>query len=221
MGKSILTPKQFNFLEFISKDEQITKRFYFTGGSALAEFYLQHRLSEDIDLFTEEEEVNQVAISAFLEKVSPKLDIREIKPTQFMGLFSYILIFRDSEQLKVDFNYYPFPRISRGKKYKDLEIDSIYDIVVNKVQTMLTRIRSRDFIDLYFIMKQLDYSLDQLMKDARSKFDWNVDRVTLASQFARVKEITELPTMLKEFKQEKMEKFYLNLIKSLEGEIFK
>lgn len=221
MGKSILTPKQLNFLELIQQEKQITSRFYFTGGTALAEFYLQHRLSEDIDLFTEEEEVNQVAIGAFLEKISPKLDVKEIKPTQFMGLFSYVLIFNDGEQLKVDFNYYPFPRINKGKKYKDLEVDSVYDIAVNKVQTMLTRIRSRDFIDLYFIMKQLDYSLDQLIKDVRNKFDWNVDRVTLASQFARVKEITELPTMLVEFDQKEMEKFYLDLIKSLEGDIFK
>lgn len=221
MGKSILTPKQLNFLELIQQEKQITSRFYFTGGTALAEFYLQHRLSEDIDLFTEEEEVNQVAIGAFLEKISPKLDVKEIKPTQFMGLFSYVLIFNDGEQLKVDFNYYPFPRINKGKKYKDLEVDSVYDIAVNKVQTMFTRIRSRDFIDLYFIMKQLDYSLDQLIKDVRNKFDWNVDRVTLASQFARVKEITELPTMLVEFDQKEMEKFYLDLIKSLEGDIFK
>ncbi len=49
MGKSILTPKQLNFLELVSKEKQLTSRFYFTGGTALAEFYLQHRLSEDID----------------------------------------------------------------------------------------------------------------------------------------------------------------------------
>ena len=118
MGKSILTPKQLNFLELIQQDKQITKRFYFTGGTALAEFYLQHRLSEDIDLFTEEQEVNQVVVGAFLDKISPELGIKEIKPTQFMGLFSYILIFNDGEQLKVDFNYYPFPRINKGKSTK-------------------------------------------------------------------------------------------------------
>ncbi|OGY12442.1 MAG: hypothetical protein A3A58_00035 [Candidatus Blackburnbacteria bacterium RIFCSPLOWO2_01_FULL_41_27] len=221
MGKSILTPKQLNFLEIIQQDKQITSRFYFTGGTALAEFYLQHRLSEDIDLFTEAQEVNQATVNAFLKRISPQLSIKEIKPTQFMGLFSYILVFNDNEQLKVDFNYYPFPRIHKGKKYKNLEVDSAYDIAVNKIQTMLTITRSRDFIDLYFIMKKLNYSLEQLMKDARNKFDWNVDRITLASQFARVNEITELPTMLVEFDQKDMEKFYLGLIKSLEGEIFK
>jgi len=58
MGKTILTPKQLDFLELVQQDKQITKRFYLTGGTPLAEFYLKHRLSEDIDLFTQEKEVD-------------------------------------------------------------------------------------------------------------------------------------------------------------------
>ena len=221
MGKSILTTKQLNFLELVSKDKQITKHFYFTGGTALAEFYLQHRLSEDIDLFTDKEEVNQSVVESFLKKISTKLSIVEIKKSQFLGLFSYILIFKDEEKLKVDFNYYPFPRINKGKNFKNLEVDSLYDIAVNKVQTILTRTRSRDFIDLYFIMQAFDYSLGQLIKDSKVKFDWHIDQVTLASQFIKVKEFGDFPTMLVPFDKKDMEKFFLALAKSLEGGIFK
>lgn len=208
-------------MELVSKDKQITKRFYFTGGTALAEFYLQHRLSEDIDLFTEKEEVNQVLIESFLKKISSKLSIVEIKKSQFLGLFSYTLTFKDGERLKVDFNYYPFPRINNGTKFKDLSVDNLYDIAVNKVQTMFTRTRSRDFIDLYFIMQSSDYSLDQLIKDSKVKFDWHIDKVTLASQFVKVEEISDLPTMLVPFNRKDMEKFFLDLAKSLEDGIFK
>ncbi len=221
MGKSILTTKQLNFLELVSNDKQITKRFYFTGGTALAEFYLQHRLSEDIDLFTEIEEVNQSVIESFLKKISPKLSIVEIKKSQFLGLFSYTLIFKDGERLKVDFNYYPFLRINKGKNFKNLEVDSLYDIAVNKVQTILTRVRSRDFIDLYFIMKAFDYSLGQLIRDSKVKFDWHIDHVTLASQFIKVNELGDFPTMLVPFDRKAMEKFFLDLAKSLEDGIFK
>jgi len=221
MGKSILTTKQLNFLELVSNDKQITKRFYFTGGTALAEFYLQHRLSEDIDLFTEIEEVNQSVIESFLKKISPKLSIVEIKKSQFLGLFSYTLIFKDGEKLKVDFNYYPFLRINKGKNFKNLEVDSLYDIAVNKVQTILTRVRSRDFIDLYFIMKAFDYSLGQLIRDSKVKFDWHIDHVTLASQFIKVNELSDFPTMLVPFDRKAMEKFFLDLAKSLEDGIFK
>ena len=68
MEKTILTPKQLEFLELVKIEPEITKRFYLTGGTALAEFYLKHRLSEDIDLFTEEEEVDQKLIEAYLKK---------------------------------------------------------------------------------------------------------------------------------------------------------
>ena len=68
MEKTILTPKQLEFLELIKIESEITKRFYLTGGTALSEFYLKHRLSEDIDLFTEENEVDQKLIEAYLKK---------------------------------------------------------------------------------------------------------------------------------------------------------
>jgi len=35
----------------ISQYEPLTKQFYFTGGTVLSEFYLKHRLLEDIDFF--------------------------------------------------------------------------------------------------------------------------------------------------------------------------
>ncbi|MEK7617317.1 MAG: nucleotidyl transferase AbiEii/AbiGii toxin family protein [Patescibacteria group bacterium] len=221
MGKSILTSKQLDFLELLSKEKQITSRFYFTGGTVLAEFYLKHRLSEDIDLFTEKEEVNQTLIDSFLKKISVKSSIVEIKKSQFLGLVSYILVFKDGEKLKVDFNYYPFPRIDKGTRFKNLSVDSVYDIAVNKVHTMFTRIRTRDFIDLYFLMQTSDYSLDKLILDAKAKFDWHIDKVTLASQFVKVKELSDFPTMLIPFDKKDMEKFFLDLAKSLEGEIFK
>lgn len=223
LGKTILTAQQLNFLECIRNEKQITKRFYLTGGTALAEVYLKHRLSEDIDLFTEEQEVDQKIIDAFLRKISPRLKVIEIKKSQFLGLVSYKLIFKGGQELKVDFNFYPFPRINKGQKYYNLEIDSIYDIAVNKVHTLFMKPRTRDYIDIYFIMKKFKYGLNKLILDAKAKFDWHIDRVTLSSQFLKVKEFKkdEFPKMLVSFDQRKMERFFINLAKNLEKEIFK
>ena len=221
MGKTILTPKQLNFLELAASEKQITKRFYLTGGTALSEFYLQHRLSEDIDLFCEDTEVEIDAVEAFLKKISPALGVKKIKRSQFLGLVSYVMFFNGKNSLKVDFNYYPFLRIGKGKKFKDLEIDSVYDIAANKVHTIFMRPRSRDYADLYCIMKQENYSLDKLIIDAKTKFDWHIDKVNLASQFSRVIDFKEdFPKMLVPFNHKDMEEFFLTLAKSLEGEIF-
>ena len=223
MGKSILTPKQLKFLEFISLEPQITKRFYLTGGTALAEFHLQHRLSEDIDLFTEEKEVYHPTIDAFLTKNLSKLKAKRFDRTQFLGLVSYHLIYNDGDKLKVDFNYYPFPRIEKGLKFKNLNIDSLLDIATNKVHTIFIKPRTRDYIDLYFMFKKEKLDLDKLILFAKAKFDWHIDRVNLAAQFARIKDIKveDYPKVLAPFSVKEMEDFFLGLAKDLEKDIFK
>src|SRR3989339_697650 len=221
MGKTILTPKQSQFLEYVSKDGQITKQFYLTGGTALSEFYLQHRLSHDIDLFTEKQEVDQRLTEAFLKKISQNLGITEIKRSQMMGLESYILVFGNGQELKVDFNYYPFPRIEKGTYFKNLDVDSVYDIAANKLHTIFMQPRSRDYLDLYLIMQKYSYPLDKLILAAKAKFDWHIDRITLASQFIKVTDFDESSLMIIPFDKKDMDKFFLSLAKSLEGEIFK
>ncbi|MEW6095378.1 MAG: nucleotidyl transferase AbiEii/AbiGii toxin family protein [bacterium] len=220
MGKTILTSKQLDFLELINKEKQITDRFYLTGGTALSEFYLKHRLSLDLDFFSETEEVDPKIIEAFLHNISPTLDISRIKRSQFLGLFSYTLIYSNEEFLKVDFSYYPFPRIEKGGYYKNIPIASIYDIAVDKLHTIFMQPRARDYIDLYFIMQEKEYGLQNLILNAKAKFDWDIDPINLGSQFMRVKDLIDFPHMLKPFDKKEMEKFFFNLVKELEKEIF-
>lgn len=207
-------------MELVQQEPQIVKRFYLTGGTALSEFYLKHRISYDIDLFTVDQEVDQKLVDAFLKKISSKLGVIQIKRSQFMGLISYMLIFSDEKELKVDFNYYPFPRIEKGTKYKKLEVDSVYDIAVNKLHTIFMQPRSRDYLDLYFIMQKYNYSLDKLILDAKSKFDWHIDRITLASQFLKAKDMDESAMIIIPFNKKNMDKFFIQLAKSLKKDIF-
>ncbi len=223
MEKTILTPKQLEFLELIKIESEITKRFYLTGGTALSEFYLKHRLSEDIDLFTEENEVDQKLIEAYLKKISIILSVKKVDRNVFMGLVSYFLIYRDGSKLKVDFNYYPFPKIEKGLTFGKLQIDSIRDIAANKVHTIFMNPRDRDYIDLYFIMKSGNFKLNQLIVDAKAKFDWDIDRLTLVSQLLRVNEIKilEIPKILKPFDKKVMVNFFIEEASKLSSSILK
>lgn len=220
MGKSILTARQLEFLEFVNKQKSVTENFYFTGGTALSEFYLHHRLSEDLDFFSLEE-VKQITVEAFLKKFSQKILLKEIKKKQFLGLFSYTLAYRDNEKLKVDFNYYPFPLIDKGLKFKNIIINSLYDIAVDKVHTLFMKPRTRDYIDLYFIMKKENYLLPRLILDAKAKFDWDIDKVNLGSQFSRVRDLKneDFPKMVVPFERHDMESFFLKLAGSLKDQI--
>jgi hypothetical protein len=226
MGKSILTSKQLDFLEFAQAQKFISKKFYLTGGTALSEFYFHHRLSEDIDLFSEME-VNTSAVEAFLQSVSTKLGILKIIKQNYLGLYIYILQYKDGDKLKVDFNYYPFPKVEKGVYFKKLEVSSIYDISVNKIHTITMRSRARDYIDLYFIFKnirlpQLEY-LEKIRLDSQAKFDWPLEHKNLLSSFLKVKDLKneDFPRMLIPFDKKEFEQFFLDLAKSLEGHIFK
>ncbi|MBI4652722.1 hypothetical protein HY750_00505 [Candidatus Kuenenbacteria bacterium] len=59
----------------------------------------------------------------------------------------------DGDKIKMEFTYFPFIRIEKKEKVGNLYIDSLLDIAVNKIFTIYQKPRSRDFIDLYFILQ--------------------------------------------------------------------
>lgn len=218
--KTILTPFQQKFLELLANDPYVTRRFYFTGGTALSEFYLKHRLSEDFDLFSENE-VQYSPVDSFLTKIAPKLGIVEREHRPFLGLHSFMLRLKNGGKFKIDFNFYPHPRINIGKKYKKLHIDSLYDITVNKVHTLFLKPRTRDYVDIYYIFQSGDYDWRRLVLDAKAKFDWHIDPLLLGSQLKRAATITDLPKMLLPFNRKDMDAFFTSEAKKLEKDIFK
>ncbi|MBI5729257.1 MAG: nucleotidyl transferase AbiEii/AbiGii toxin family protein [Candidatus Magasanikbacteria bacterium] len=49
----MLSKNQRRLLKVIGDSRTICQYFYLTGGTALAEYYLHHRYSEDLDFFSE------------------------------------------------------------------------------------------------------------------------------------------------------------------------
>jgi predicted nucleotidyltransferase component of viral defense system len=192
----------------VLKEKTITNNFYWTGGTVLSEFYLHHRDSEDIDLFTDKEEIRVGPINTMISKFGGILGARKIGYTQYLGLHTFTFYLENEEILKVDFNYYPFTRLEKGGKYGKLVYDSVLDIAVNKIETIAQRSRSRDFIDLYMIVKKYNYSITELMKIARSKFDHYTDPVQLAGKFLMAREVVDLPKMKIDLPDEEWRNFF-------------
>ncbi|MDP3785175.1 MAG: nucleotidyl transferase AbiEii/AbiGii toxin family protein [bacterium] len=217
----ILTFEQDRFLELAGKSKYLRDNFYFTGGTPLAAFYLQHRLSEDIDLFIADKEVPLNFASSFIKKTGKALGIQKADYTNFLGLHSFQLYFSKTNILKVDFNYYPFSRIEKGIKYKNVEVDSILDIAVNKVHTIAMKPRARDFIDIYFIIREKGYKFRDLLKKAKIKFDWHIDPLQLGSRLLMAKEVKDFPRMIKHIQPHEWQKFFLAEAKKLKSDILK
>lgn len=215
----ILTSEQTQLLDLVSKESYFCKNFYFTGGTPLATFYLQHRLSEDIDLFSEKE-IHLPSIRTFIKKTETVLKLTHIDYHQFFGLHSFQLTFPNKELLKIDFSYYPFGRIEKGIKYKNIDVDSVLDIAVNKVHTVAMKPRARDFIDLYFIIQKYHYHISELVVFAKAKFDWHIDAVQLGSRFLAASESTDFPRMIKPLDHSEWKNFFIEEAKKLKSEVF-
>src|SRR3989344_553850 len=131
MTPNILTQRQRAVLAAFGKDKKLSERFYLTGGTALAGFYLGHRISEDLDFFSEEE-FDVSAIAVFFRKHKKTLGFKSVDFQQSYNRNLYFLRFPD-EVLKTEFTFFPFMRIEKQKKTGGVSVDSILDIAVNKL----------------------------------------------------------------------------------------
>lgn len=218
--EKILTPEQEKVLNLFSREDYLTKRFYLTGGTPLSAFYLFHRISKDLDFFSKEE-VYLPAVRSFVQKIQKRMNLIKIDYRKFLGLHSFYLFFTEKKALKIDFNYYPFPRIEKGIMYKNIKVDSLYDIAVNKVHTISMVARARDFIDIYFIIKEKKYDLKKLILDAKAKFDWHIDPVQLGTQLVKAAKLSDYPMMLVKIDHREWKNFFIEEALKLKKEIFK
>lgn len=124
--------------------------FFLTGGAALAGFYLHHRETDDLDLFTHEGEAFERgahALRAAAERVSGQLGIRQDSP----GFRRYVVT-RGDEAVVVDLVWERVPSAFPEKQERaGVRIDPIEEILVNKLTAVLSRAEERDVVDLLFL----------------------------------------------------------------------
>jgi len=217
--ESFLTSNQKKVLSAISKESFFVENFYLTGGTALAEFYLKHRLSEDLDFFSQKE-FDVSIVSAFLKKYKNELGFKKFDYEQSFNRNLFFIYF-PSETLKTEFTYFPFLQIKKPKIVNALKIDSLLDIAVNKAFTIAQKPRTRDFIDLYLILKKQSWDFKEILKKARLKFDWHIDPVNLGTHLLEAKKIKDYPKMLVKINDKDWQEFFLNEAKKLKKDIFK
>ena len=218
MKKSILSANQNKFLNDFGKS-QLTKSFYLSGGTALAEFYIPYRYSEDLDFFSEDE-VDVLQVLTYLKSIKDNLGYKKIDSnTSFNRNIFHLLFPKDT--LKLEFTYFPFPQINKSVVRKGVNIDSAIDIATNKIFTIYQGPRSRDFTDLYMLHKKFGYSMKDLIGKAKAKFDWHVDPIKLGSQFRLVKKVKDYPRLITKVKDQDWQNFFLKEASKLQKNIFK
>ena len=144
--------------------------FYLTGGTALGRHYLQHRYSDDLDLFVNRAEDFRQQVKEALEAL--RLGGIAFEPGIAADDFVRVLARRDETPLKIDFvNDIAF-------HYGDLQeaafyprIDHWRNILSNKL-CALSRGEPKDIADILFIAGRFAFSWPEVFSEARQKDRW-------------------------------------------------
>jgi hypothetical protein len=164
-GKGILSDFQKAFLRFFA-DLPDQENFYLTGGTALAEYYLAHRLSYDLDLFTSEADLI-VPFSYRLEQAAQNAGL-QVNIVRRFASFVEFEIRQGDKTLKIDlaldspFRFAPAEWGDAGVMVNDFQ-----DIRIDKTLAFFGRSEPRDAIDLYFLLQNTKF--EELAKLARQK----------------------------------------------------
>lgn len=210
-SKLSFTPLQKFIFDEFAKNSSLTKQFYFTGGTALSAAYLHHRESEDLDFFSENSLEND-EIEQFIESIAKSKNL-QIRFTQRERTKIFELLKGEKVEIKVDFAYYPYKKMKKGTKVGSVVVDSLHDIAINKLHTVTRRTEVKDFVDLYFLLRE--FTLWDLIYGVYDKFNTELDILWLGSDFLKVNQFDYLPKMLVPLKLSDLQEFYKDLAKKL------
>lgn len=201
----LLTRIQTDFISLFSKTT-LKEHFFFTGGTALSALYLHHRISEDLDFFTEEEGQIPMALPILQEiadRLKASFDVRRSFRTYMEIVFT-----RMEEILRCDFAMDAPYRLEKKILNDELAIytDNVLDISCNKLSALFDRADPKDFVDIYFINNEI-IPFEELVEKAKKKHI-GMDNYWLAISLAKVEDIALLPKMLKPVTIDELKHFF-------------
>lgn len=192
MNKEI-TPLQKRVLELFRKSP-LSKKFYWTGGTVLAFFYLHHRKSKNLDFFSDSP-INYDEIIKFIRTLKKELKLKELREKKIFDRWEFIL--KNKEELRLEFVYYEHPKLKPRKKWEGVFIDSFEDIAANKVMAFFDRNDPKDLVDLYFLLTKGDYKINRLLKLVEKKFGVKLEKGSVWSEaFKSLENLDELKPLI-------------------------
>jgi hypothetical protein len=158
-----LTTLQRDFLDAFFAREN---RFFLTGGAALAGFYLRHRETHDLDLFTSTDALDEA--TALTGDIARQFN-GSLEAIQTSPDFRRFLLRRGSDAVVIDLVRDRAPQIFAEKPLIGrIRIDPPEEILINKLCALLARAEIRDLVDLYGL-EQAGYHVEDVIQKASLK----------------------------------------------------
>jgi hypothetical protein len=207
----ILTPLQRDVLVAFFEGYPESQAFFLTGGSALAEFYLRHRYSDDLDIFTMIPETFR-QVDPIVRDIATRLSLRVRESRRFADFAQYFLEgdAYPGSVLKVDWVRDVNVQFGEKVKHGSVIVDSLVDITTNKICAILGRTEIKDFVDLYILLKEGDFAFDDVFTMAKEK-DLGLTEFYFAGMLREVEKVKMLPRMVRPVTLQEVQDFFLEL----------
>ncbi len=153
--------------------------FRLVGGTALS-LYRGHRMSIDLDLFTDEPygSVDFEKINRFLNTTFPYVESLNIQPIGFGQ--SYIVGENKDDNFKIDL-YYTDTFIDSMKTTEGIRIASIPDLIAMKVDVIQRGGRKKDFWDIHELIS--DFTFKEMIIIHLKRYPYNHDVQEILANF--------------------------------------
>ncbi len=171
-------PLLLNVLRDLMKAKEF-KAFRLVGGTSLS-LQRGHRLSVDIDLFTDApyDSIKFDLIDSFLKKKYNYVDTGNYGP---VGMGKSYYVGRNMEEcIKLDL-FYTDPFIRQVLIKDRLRLTSIEEIIAMKIDIIARGGRKKDFWDLHDLMN--DYSLKQMLDLHRERYPYSHNENLIKKNF--------------------------------------
>ena len=146
---------------------QVDTGFYLTGGTAASRGYLEHRFSDDLDYFVNDDNRFGLWVERLIQALNKdwKCDVL-MKEERFARLN----LVQTNVSLKIEMINDVPARVGETQSHPILgRLDSAENILANKVTALLDREEPKDLADIWGFCCQKDLSLQAAITNAQSK----------------------------------------------------
>lgn len=192
-------PKTLELLKKLMQEECL-KPFNLFGGTALA-LQLGHRISVDIDLFTDID----------FEPKRILLELRKNYKLEIVSEFENSVISKieypenSDNYIKIDIIQYPYPLIDKVIEIDGIRMLSKKDIIPMKLSAIGNRGSKKDFFDIYFLLKE--FTINEMFELFIKKFpNFNYFHVVKSLGYFEDAETEINPKMIKNVNWEEVKK---------------
>lgn len=205
---------QSRFLEGIAQEQYILDTFYFAGGTNLMLSYFHHRVSDDLDFFTDQV-IDIYKLEDILSGLKEILEVTHIHKQRIYDRNIYIFEYVDGFQLKTEFTKYQSPQFPLST-YNGLRTEHINDCFLNKIAAIYDRFDPKDYVDIYYMMYKWGCSWELKTEYFEKKFGMTISDYTLGMTIHHwVQKINVFPKMEESFDESLCKAFLIELAQEL------